>query len=364
MQDVEANAVVFQKISSDIRDATLSQMTWAINKLGVESYFKVMTSPARIVYIPTGQLILFKGCDKAEKSKGLKVPKGYIKYLWFEELDQFNGMEEIRTIMQTVARGNDNIYTFYSYNPPKSQRSWVNQESKINKDKRLVLHTTYLQAPKEWLGEVFINNAEHLQLTNENACNHEYLGLETGTGTEIFQNITARKITDEEIASFDNIRQGIDWGYYPDPFVFLRMYLDTTRKKLYLIDEISGNRLSNSNAIAKIKAKNYNDFIITCDSAEPKSIQEFNSNGLKSIGAKKGAGSIEQGIKYLAEEINEIIIDIDRTPLAYREFINYSLERNKSGDVIERYPDKNNHTIDTVRYAVENDMNNNKLNWA
>ena len=154
----------------------------------------------------------------------------------YEELDEFFGMEEIRSINQSLLRGGDIFYVFYSYNPPKSINSWVNAEV-INERKDRLVHTScYLDVPKEWLGEQFIIEAEHLKETNELAYRNEYLGEPTGTGGAVFTNITLRPITDEEISHFDKIKDGIDFGYAVDPACYLQMHFDKTRKKLYIFN--------------------------------------------------------------------------------------------------------------------------------
>lgn len=361
IRDKNAHAAIFMKYGNLIRNAVLAQFEWSINKLDLNGKFKIYKSPARIEYLQTGQQILFMGLDDAYKTKGLKIPFGYFKYLWFEELDLFSGIEEIRTVTQSAIRGAEKTVTFFTYNPPKSARSWVNSEAKIPKQGRKVHHSTYLDVPPEWLGTQFLENARHLEKTKNQSYQHEYLGLEVGTGSEVFNNITLRPITDAEIAIFDNNLQGIDWGYFPDPFVFERAHYYKRKKILYLYDEISGNRLSNSVAADKIKAKGYHRDLTICDSAEPKSISDMNIYGVKAKGAIKGAGSIETGIKYLAEELNEIVIDPERCPVAAREFINYSLDYNKQGELIHKYPDKDNHSIDTVRYLMEDIIRQNKL---
>ena len=105
----------------------------------------------RCTYRPTAQMIIFKGLDKAAKSKSIKVPFGYIAYLWFEEFDEFNGEEEIRKVQQSVIRGGNDFIVFKSMNPPKSKQNWANgyiENEKLRTD-TYVSHTTYLQSPIE-----------------------------------------------------------------------------------------------------------------------------------------------------------------------------------------------------------------------
>lgn len=352
--DPEANAVVFRRYQNELRETVFGQFEWSANKLGIAGFFKFQVSPMQIIYIPTGQKIVFKAADNPRKIKSINLGRGYIKYAWFEEIDQFGGMEEIRNILQSLFRGgNQNRIAFYSFNPPKSARSWVNQETKIGKPGRLVHHSTYLTVPQEWLGEIFITEAEHLRKANEMAYRHEYLGEETGTGLEVFTNVTVRTITNKEIETFDRIRQGLDFGYAVDPLAFERMHYDRTRRRLYLFKEISGINLFNRQFYEK--AKGYNDVVTTSDAAEPKSIAELSSYGFRNKAARKGPGSVEYGIKFL-QDLEEIIIDPVRCPRAAREFVNYALEVDRNGEVKSQFPDKDNHTIDAVRYALEDDM--------
>ena len=355
IKDPEANAVVFRRYQNELRDTVFGQFEWSAAKMGIAHLFKFQVSPMQIIYIPTGQRIVFRAADNPRKLKSINLGRGYVKYAWFEEVDQFASMDEIRNILQSLFRGEGNKkrVVFFSYNPPKSGRFWVNQEVKIPKPGRRVHHSTYLDVPPEWLGERFLADAEHLKKTNETAYRHEYLGEEVGTGLEIFTNVVLRPITEDEIAIFDRIRQGLDFGYAVDPLCFERMHYDRKRRRLYIFAEISGLNLFNRQLWEK--AQKFNDVMTIADSAEPKSIAELKSWGMKIKGAKKGPGSVEFGIKFL-QDLEAIIIDPERCPLAAKEFINYSLETDRNGIVKSQFPDKDNHSIDAVRYALEDDM--------
>lgn len=351
---IYSNAIVFRRYGVTIRESVYEQLIWAIHALGVSDLWQTGVSPMQLTYIPTGQKIIFRGVDDATKVKSVKVGKGYIKYAWFEEVNEFEGPEKIRSINQSVLRGGTDFFVFYSFNPPKSARSWVNQYVLIERPDTLVHHSTYLGVPAAWLGEQFIIEAEHLKQVKPEAYRHEYLGEVTGTGGEIFDNVTIRKITDEEMNHFDNLRRGIDWGYAADPFAYNACHYDKTRRRLYLYFEIHKVRLPNRQA-AEMVAKEAGNGRITCDSAEPKSIDEVKSYGLRVVGAKKGPDSVEYGIKWL-QDLEEIIIDPERCPETAREFGSYELDRDREGNFKAGFPDHDNHHIDAVRYACEEDM--------
>lgn len=283
-------------------------------------------------------------------SANKSTPKN-IAVTHFEEKDQFAGRAEIRNILQSTMRGGSAFWNFESYNPPISRDNWANKDSLEERADRLCHKSTYLQAPPEWLGEQFLAEAEHLKETDERAYQHEYLGIPVGTGGNVFDKLELREITDEEVKSFDRIYQGVDFGWFPDPFAFIRLHYDRARETIYLLDEIYQNKLSNEQSAVMIKQRGYNNARTICDSAEPKSVADLRAMGLPAYEAVKGPGSVEYGMKFLQRRT--IVIDRRRTPHAYDEFVGYEYERNKDGDIISGYPDANNHLIDATRYALE-----------
>lgn len=355
MKDPLANAVALRKVKETLKDSVFEQLIWAIEKLKVTEYWDVKHNPMELTYIPTGQKILFRGADKPRKIKSIKVSRGYVKFIWYEEVDEFNGMEEIRIINQSLMRGGEKFVVFYTYNPPNSVRNWVNEEVLIYRPDRKIHHSTYLTVPKAWLGEQFLIEAEHLKKVNEKAYRHEYLGEVTGTGGEIFTNVTARRITDQEIKTFDRIKRGLDFGYAVDPVHYSVSHYDKTRRKLYIFYEIHQVAMSNRKLAELIKQENTGNKLVIADSAEPKSIAELKSYGINIRGARKGPDSVEYGIKFL-QGLEEIIIDPERCPNTLREFINYELEKDSNGNFKADYPDKNNHSLDSIRYALEDEM--------
>lgn len=220
--------------------------------------------------------------------------------------------------------------------------------------------STYQDVPVEWLGQPFIDEAEHLKEINPSAYEHEYLGIPNGSGGNVFDLVEVREITDEEISRMDRIYQGVDFGWYPDQFAFLRTHYDAAREKIYLMDELYVNKQSNAETGKWIIDKGYSDFAITCDSAEPKSVNDYRDMGLKARGAIKGAGSVEYGFKWL--QCRTIVIDPKRTPNAYNEITKYEYERDKEGNVISGYPDGNDHAISALRYAYESLFNKRGIN--
>ena len=345
------HACIVRKVAGTLRDSVYAQMLWAINELGLNEEFESTVAPLEITYKKTKQKIYFRGCDDPIKLKGIKTTFGYVGILWKEEKDQLAGEEEERNVNQSVLRGGDKSYDFSSYNPPKSKSNWVNKAKEIPNKDRVIHHSTYETVDEEWLGTKFISDAEHLKEINPDAYNHEYLGIPNGNGGNVFEYLEIREIKDEEIKTFDRIYCGVDWGFFPDPFAYIRVSYDSARETIYIIDELYVNKWSNAKTGQWIIDKGYDDYEITCDSAEPKSINDYRDMGLPAKGAIKGAGSIDYSFKWM--QCKTIVIDPTRTPNAYKEFTEYEFERDKEGNVISGYPDKNNHLIDSCRYATE-----------
>lgn len=352
---IMSNAIILRRVKDTLSESVRDQIKWAIEILGVSEYWHIPESKLTITYIPTGQAIRFKGADNPKKVKSTKVAKGYIKYLWYEEVDEFESYAKISNINQSILRGGSDFVVFYSFNPPESQRNWCNQQVLVPRMDTMVHHSTYLDVPKEWLGSTFLAEAEHMKNVKPDQYEHDYLGAVKGTGGEVFTNLTIREITNEEIAVFDRIKNGLDFGYAGDPLAYLKMHYDKTRKRLFIFAELYGTRINNNKAVNKIKKFNPLNKLVTADSAEPRTINEFKQLGLNIKGAKKGPDSVDNGIKFL-QDLEEIVIDPIRCPNAAREFNEYEIEKDKEGNLKGEFPDKNNHTIDAARYGLEDDI--------
>lgn len=355
----ECHAVVLRKIGNTIKNSVYPQMQWGIDALGLTSKFRFKTSPHEITYKKTGQKILFFGVDDPQKIKSIKLPFGYVGIVWCEELDQFSGMEEIRNLNQSLLRGGPRFWEFCSFNPPKSQNNWVNEEKLFDDPDRLVHHSTYLGVPKEWLGDRFFEDAEKLRARNETAYRHEYLGEVTGTGGAVFENVEEMTMSDKLVRTFDRRYYGLDFGFAVDPLAFVAMYYDAKHEDLYIFDEIYQQKMTNGQAAELITTRS-NHGRILADSAEPKSIAEMAALGLRISGARKGPDSIDYGMKWLQGR-NRIYIDKRRCPNTYKEFITYEYEHNKDGQFVSAYPDANNHSIDAVRYGLSEVMSRDKI---
>jgi len=357
-------ALCVRKVKDTLSESVYEQLKECINILGVEQYFDFRVSPLQIIYKPRGNKIIFRGADDPQKIKSLKVAKFPVADLWIEELAEFKNEDEITTIEQSVLRAElpKGLYYsfFYSYNPPKRKQNWVNKKFNVSVKpaNTYIHHSTYLDNPH--ISKETVSEADEMKEKNPLKYRWIFLGEPIGSGVVPFSNLVFRKITDEEVASFDNIRQGNDWGYATDPLAFVRLHYDKTRRKIYFIDEIYGVKLFNRELAERLKKKGYDKTLTTADSAEPKSISEMKCEyDCNFKGAKKGPGSVEYGENWL-DDLEEIVIDVNRTPNVAREFESIDYQTDRDGNAKAKLEDKDNHTIDATRYALENDMRNSK----
>ncbi len=369
----QIHAVCFRKIANTIQTSIFPQVIWGIHQLGLEQFFDIpKTYSTPIVYKPTGQRIMFMGLDDPMKVKSIKLPFGYIGITWFEELDQFAGENELRTVTQSTMRGGEKFWDFRTFNPPISKNNWANEyveDCEIHReDDTLVIRNTYLDVPRQWLGEQFHEEAEMLKEINPRAYEHEYMGKAIGTGGDVFPNVSefdshsmlefddifGKKqipITD----TFDNVYNGIDWGFALDPFRFVKLHYDRAHLDLYIYREFNTVKTRNEDVFhilydeKKLVTRSEQ---ITADSAEPKSIADFKAYGAFIRPADKGPDSVRYGIKWL-QSLRHIYIDKRECPETYKEFTTYEYEQDRDGNFISAYPDENNHGIDATRYALE-----------
>ena len=352
----EANAICYRKVAATQLDSCYSQFEFTLqgSLSPLADHWKCSKSPLKIVNTNTGQQILFRGLDDPSKSKSLRAPKGYFRFLWFEETAEFDGMEEIRSVMQSVLRGGQSFQTFYTYNPPMTSANWCNSEFSKPQPGRLIHHSDYRSVSPDWLGKNFFVMAENLRLQNERAYRHEYLGEVTGTGGAIFPNVVPIQLTDEEIATFSNLRWGLDLGFALDPTALVGIEMRKAEREIIIFDEVYKTHLLTHQIADEIKNHHFGYQYVMCDSAAPLTIADLESQGCPVLGAAKGPDSIKHGILYL-QSLNHIYIDVLRCPNTYKEFSMYEYEKNKAGQFLSKYPDTNNHAIDATRYGLEED---------
>lgn len=356
------NAVGIRYVDNTLEQSIYEQMKWAIEKQGVSRLFKFNKSPLKITYLPRGNYMIFRGAQNPERIKSLKDSKFPFAIGWIEELAEFKNEDEVTTITNSLLRGelDDGLFYkfFYSYNPPKRKQSWVNKkyETSFQPKNTFIHHSTYKDNP--FISKEFLSEVEAARARNPRRAEWEYDGKAIGSGVVPFDNlrIEAGSITDEMVANFDNIRQGLDYGYATDPLAFVRWHYDKKRNCIYAIDELYEVKCSNRRAAQWIKSNKYHYQDIIAE-VEPKSNAEMrNEHDISKIRqVTKGPDSVEYGEKWL-DDLDAIYIDPIRTPNIAKEFENIDYQTDRDGNPKPRLEDKDNHTIDATRYAFNDDM--------
>lgn len=348
----KTHCVALRKVGSSVERSIFNQFKWSVNKLGVSNRWKFIKNPHQAIYLPSGQTVVFSGCDDPIKLKSIKFEEGYIKYRIFEEFNQFTDMKEIRSLNQSFVRGGNSL-GLYLYNPSPSKSQWTNMEAMKDIRGRLYHHSTYLEAPREWLGDDFFMIAEQLKEDNYEAYKNEYLGEVTGEGGEIFKNVREISLSDEDLYNFEKIRQGLDFGFTVDPTAFIKLCYQKKKSSIWLFNEIFEYGISTSGLCNLLDFACSPYETIKADSQEQRTINTMNHEYyINAIPCKKGPDSVRHGIKWL-QDLSNIYIDRKRCPNAFREFSTYQYEKNKQDKFIKQYPDLNNHTIDATRYALD-----------
>ncbi|WP_341320327.1 PBSX family phage terminase large subunit [Solibacillus sp. FSL H8-0523] len=382
IMEYPVSALGIRKVQNTILKSIYANFKAAANVMGVRKYFRFVDSRLEITYLPRGNKIYFAGADDPEKIKSIKDADFPLAIVWFEELAEFKNEDDVTTIENSILReelegkifsqaDRKRAYPFdysfyYSYNPPKRRQSWVNKkyEGSMIYANTYVDHSTYLGNPH--LSKKFIEEAENVKKNKPLKYRWEYMGEAIGSGVVPFDNlaIKAGSITDDMVASFDNIRNAVDFGYATDPLAYVRWHYDKKKNAIYALDEIYGVKISNRTLANRLKEKDYQSDRIAADSAEPKSIAELRDDfGIPRIyGVKKGPDSVEFGEEWL-DDLDAIYIDPLRTPNIAKEFENIDYQTDKDGNPLARLEDKDNHTIDATRYAFEEDMRGNTFSF-
>lgn len=376
LKDPKLCGVAFRRVGNTLRDSIFASLISAIRRLGVEEQFAWSVSPMEIKRPATGQTIKFRGLDDEEKAKSLALddPDLYLGFALWEEFDQQKGERAVRRVEQTIKRGQaPHFWTFRAFNTPADPDHWAHAYTARQEasGEALVLRQTYRDMPPEFLGADFIADAERLRAVNEDAYRNEYLGEAVGLSGRVFTNVAAADILPTDVAEMKWIRRGIDWGFENDPFVFLSVGYDRKTSTLYVFDELFNTHTLDPDNVEAAKAlmaerdgdgqplsdaegrpvfrraKPENE--VRADAAGAKDRATWRHMGVNVMGASK-AVPVADGIRWLAKR-HAIVIDRKRCPLAYQEFTRYRALEDDEGRFLG-YPDKDNHTIDAVRYAA------------
>lgn len=354
----DCHATVFRKHHVDLKGSVLNEMKIALgdDRLGIDYLYEQRGDPLRLVRRDTGQTITFLGLDDPRKHKSKKPAFGYTGLVWFEECDEFSCWDEIESVIISMQRSDRPFTTLITYNPPKSTANWINAEASKPFPGRKVYRTDYRDIIEMgWLPPSVLTRIDHMRKTNFELYRHVFLGEATGTGGEIFANLKAERITDEQIASWVGKRYGIDFGIVNDPTVLVGTYYDCDRDILYIFDEAVLHHPYYDSVYEMLCRKGLKDAPIVADTAPAGWYQNINHLGANLKGCYKAPDWPEVGVNWMRSR-TRLVIDPERCPFAWDEFSHYESDTYKDGSPKERLPDRDNHSIDGARISQEDNI--------
>ncbi|OAZ70924.1 Terminase, large subunit gp2 [Bacillus subtilis] len=191
LDDPQGNVICLRKVAKYLSTSVYEQIKWAIYMLGVEDEFFFGKSPLKIEHKETKTAFYFYGVDDPQKLKSMNIAVGYIMALWFEELAEFNGVEDIDIVEDTFIRqdlGEKEVKIYYSYNPPRNPYAWVNEwrDDKAGDDEYFLHHSTYLEDEKGFLSDQLIRKIERYKEQDEDYWRWMYSGEVIGLGDMVY----------------------------------------------------------------------------------------------------------------------------------------------------------------------------------
>lgn len=353
IENPNINWLVVRKVERTLRDSCYAQLKWAIHRLKVDNFFKCSTSPLEITYKPTGQKILFRGLDDPLKVTSITVEVGSLCRLWIEEAyeitseDAFDRLDE--SIRGQLPKGmyHQVVLTFN----PWSDRHWLKKRFFDEPSKNVLAMTTNYMC-NEFLSEADLVLFEEMK---KNPRRYRTAGLGEWGIVEglVYENWEERVFDVHEISIRPSVRSafGMDFGYVNDPSTLFCGLVDTVAREIYVFDEMYEKGMSNEDILSKVSEMGYSKERIKADSAEPKSIAYLRKAGFTRIrAAKKGPDSIRAGISIIQDY--KIIIH-PRCVNFITEISNYTWDKDKFDNAINKPIDDFNHLMDAMRYAME-----------
>ena len=349
-----ANLLVVRKVYRTLKDSCFTDLKWAINTLGVQDYWSVKESPLEIIYIPTGQKILFRGLDDPLKVTSITVETGNLCWAWIEEAYEINKEQDFNMLDESI-RGKieEPLYKqiTLTFNP-WNERHWLKKRFFDVEDENIMAKTTNYMC-NEWLDDSDKKLFEDMKKNNPRRYQVAGLGNWGIVEGLVYENWEEKEFDVNEISKRKGVKSafGLDFGYTNDPSAFFCGLIDVANKEIYVFDEIYKNAMKNRQIAEEIIRKGYGKEKIVADSQEPKSIDELYDLGLKGIRkSRKGRDSINNGVQYIQDY--KIIIH-PRCVNFITEISNYMWDKDKFDNPVNKPVDDFNHLMDAMRYALE-----------
>lgn len=341
--------LVVRKTGRTLRNSVFRLLTEMIVEAELSPYFTINKTEMTIT-CANGSSLITSGLDDVEKLKSV----ANVNRLWVEEASEISEKDFNQLDLRLRGQSKIGYQLTLTFNPI-SETHWLKKSFfDVGRPNSFVLKSTYKD--NLFLDEQYIQTLLQLEKEDYQYYRIYALGEWGSIGNIIYSNWEKQDLSDIK-DTFDNLYNGLDFGFASDPTAFVRVHLDNKRKTIYILDEFALRGLFIDDVANELKRRIGNEYI-TCDSAEPRSVQDLKRNDIRALPAKKGPGSIEHGIKWL--QGHKIIVDESCTEII-SELSTYKYKEDKDGNVIAKPVDANNHILDALRYALESEMVGNQL---
>lgn len=358
------NWLICRAVARTLRRSVINEIRKAITDAGLTEYFDINKSEG-IITCKNGYQALFAGLDDVEKIKSITPEKGAITDIWIEEATEIQ-RDDVKQLLKRQRGGEEGItkrlhMTFnpiyqshWIYEDYFASNGWATDQTEYTSPELSILKTWYIH-------NRFLTKQDVEGLLNEkdeyyrNVYTYGNWGV---LGDVIFTNWRVEDLSGMR-DQFTSTRNGLDFGFASHPAAISRSHYDAKHRTIYIFEELYETGLTNDLLAAEALRICGNERIIG-DSAEPKSIVEMRNHGVNITGAQKGKDSITFGVDWLKQQT--IIVD-KRCVNHQKELQQYQWKKDANGNAVTppKPVDKNNHLLDALRYAYEDDMEDNWL---
>lgn len=344
--------VVCRRYGTTLRNTCFSLLKEILTKWKLMPYVKIRETDMNIRF-PNGSEIILLGLDEETKLLSLNN----VSVIWVEE-----AFEVPQTIVEQLnirMRGQAaNQQLLLSWNPI-SKQSWLYKFTvEEPPENSIYIHSTYKDNPflnAEYiaaLDEMEKRNPQKYRIYGKGEWGIDSAGL-------VFQNWKEEEFDAMELAASGlEHRCGMDMGWV-DPSAVVDTLYDRDNKIIYVFQEFykSGCQLSElAEALHDMKLNKVKIFV---DSAEPRAIQYFKSEGINAAPVQKGKDSVKTGYQFLQDHL---IIVHPKCQKLLMELSNFCYIKSKqTGEFTDDTDHTYSHAIDGLRYAYADIYTQTKL---
>jgi phage terminase large subunit len=344
MRESGLRMVCVREIQNSLRQSVKKLLEDRIAERGLSAHYRVLESEIRT---PGNGLIIFQGM-KDQTNDSIKSLESF-DIAWVEEAQTLS-KRSLEKLRPTIRKPGSEMW--FSWNPrsPEDPVDAFFYGPGGPPPGAVRVTSSYLDNP--YLSDESRADLEWDKLHNPDKFKHVWLGeYEKHTQARVFQNW---RVDEFEIDKHWGLPlYGGDWGFAADPTVLVKMYL--TGRRLFIVGEVWGIGVEITDTpklfdrLDKGEARRHP---IVADCARPETISHLKNHGYPLIEPSvKGPNSVEEGVKFIQDL--EVVVH-PRCKHVIDELTNYKYKVDPlTEEILPILVDESNHTIDSIRYALE-----------